>query len=90
MSDRATASFDYPTTTSLPMKCAACSERACAAMQKVPGVFHVDCNATGGTVVIEFDASRLSESDLLIEMERFGLEHAETIRHAAWRVIGLD
>ena len=90
MSDRASATFDSPGSVSSPLRCTACANRACEALGDVPGVAKVDCDASGATVRIEFDPARVSEADLTIEMERFGLELSESVRHAAWRITGLD
>ena len=90
MTDRATATFDFAAITEAPLKCAACANRACEALGSIPGVQKVDCNVAGSAVQVEYDPGRLSEADLGVEMERFGLELAEAVHHAAWRVTGLD
>jgi copper chaperone CopZ len=90
MSERATATFELPADEASRVRCMACAGRACEALGKVPGVSHVDCDAPGGMVSIEFDPARVGESDLQVEMERFGLELAESVRHEAWQVTGLD
>lgn len=90
MTDHASATFEVPSAQAAPVRCAACANRACEALGGVPGVARVDCDAAGATVRVEFDPGRVSESDLVTEMERFGLELSDTIHHAAWRVTGLD
>jgi len=42
------------------------------------------------SVRIEFDPARVTEADLAVEMDRFGMELADSFRHAAWRITGLD
>lgn len=90
MSDRATATFELPTTAPSPVRCTACANRACEALGEVPGVARVDCDAVGATVSVEFDPSRVSEADLVVEMDRFGMDLAQSVRHEAWRITGLD
>jgi hypothetical protein len=53
-------------------------------------VLRVECDAGGGTVRVEFDPARVTESDLSVAMGRLGLELGQSVRHAAWRVTGLD
>lgn len=90
MSAHGTATFELPGARSAVVRCTACANRACEALGDVPGVSKVDCDAMASTVRVEFDARRVSESELVSEMERFGLELAESLRHEAWRVTGLD
>jgi copper chaperone CopZ len=90
MSERASATFDLPSGPSAPLRCSACANRACEALGSVPGVARVDCDAAGAAVRVEYDPGRVSEADLAAEMEQFGLELAESVHHAAWRVSGLD
>ena len=90
MSERAVATFDLPRPGSAALRCAACANRACEAIAEVPGVLRIDCDAAGSTVRVEFDPVRVSESELATQMDRFGLEFAESVRHTAWRVTGLD
>ncbi len=90
MSDRATATFDLGETVDSPLRCTACTSRACESLGRMPGVAKVDCDAKGAAVSVEFDPALISERDLAAEVERFGLEMASSVRHVAWRVIGLD
>lgn len=90
MGDRATAVFELPATPVSTLRCTACSNRACETLASIPGVAKVDCDARGAAVTVEYDPARVSESDLGAEMEHFGLSLAETFRHSAWRVQGLD
>lgn len=90
MSENATATFELPSAQASPLRCAACATRACEALGQVPGVSKVDCDSAGSSVRVEFDPARVSEADLSVEMERFGLELAESVHHAAFRVAGLD
>jgi copper chaperone CopZ len=90
VSARAVATFALPVGDSSPVRCAACANRACEAIGQVPGVSKIECDAAGGSVRVEFDESRVAEADLAAEMDRFGLELASSVRHAAWRVTGLD
>lgn len=84
------ATFDLPQHGAAGVRCAGCAERVCDALRDVPGVGRVECDAVGTSVRVEYDPERLGEADLSIEMDRFGLELAENVRHAAWRVTGLD
>lgn len=88
--EHAVATFDVPGAVPSALRCTACSNRACTLLGELPGVARVDCGATGGEIRVEFDPGRITEADLAVEMERFGLELAEAVRHAAWRVTGLD
>lgn len=90
MSDRATATFEIPATQVSRVRCTACASRACEALGKVPGVTRVECDHQGGTVRVEFDPARITEADLALETERFGMAMAESVHHDAWRVTGLD
>lgn len=90
MSENATAIFEMPSPPESPVRCMACVTRACETIGQFPGVAHVECDAASSALRIEFDAGRVTEADLSAEMERFGLELAESVRHAAWRVTGLD
>lgn len=90
MSERATATFQLPSTPVSSLRCTACANRACEALADVPGVAKVDCDTVGSAVLVEYDPSRVSESDLGVEMERFGLALSDAVHHAAWRVTGLD
>lgn len=90
MTERTTATFELPSAPVSTMRCTACANRACEALVDVPGVMRVDCDSAGTSVSVEYDPGRVSESDLVAEMERFGLSFAEAVRHAAWRVTGLD
>lgn len=86
----ATATFELPGAAPSAVKCTACSNRACQLLGAVPGVARVDCGSVGSQIRVEFDPERVTEEDLAVEMERFGLELAASVRHAAWRVTGLD
>lgn len=90
MSGHASATFELPASSGTSVTCAACANRACEAMGRVPGVMRVECDAAGQAVRVEFDTGRVSEADLAVEMERFGLELGSTLHHAAWRITGLD
>jgi len=90
VTERANATFELPHRSGATLRCAACANRACEALGDVPGVSRVECDAAGASVQVEFDPTRITEADLGSEMERFGLELAETVHHAAWRVTGLD
>lgn len=85
----ATATFQIPAPRPPAPRCAECAARVCAALEQVPGVVRADCSS-GSTVVVEFDPARVSEAELAAEVERFGMELAESVAHAAWRVTGLD
>ncbi len=90
MSAGASAVFEIPTAGAAALRCAECAARACAALRDVPGVRAVDCDPRAGVVRVDFDASRVSESDLEAALARFGLESGEAYRHTAWRITGLD
>lgn len=90
MSATATATFDIPSPAVGRVRCADCAARACEALSGVPGVLSTDCDRAGGTVRVEFDAARISESDLAAQLKAFGIELAERTGHAAWRITGLD
>lgn len=90
MSEHATAVFDLPQHEASPVRCVACANRACSALGGVPGVARVECDPLGASVKVEFDPGRVTQDDLVSQMDRFGLELAEVVRHAAWRVTGLD
>lgn len=90
MSERASATFQLPTSPSPGLRCTACANRACEMLAEVPGVGKVDCDTGGAAIRIEFDSERVTEADLTVAMERFGLQLAESAHHAAWRVTGLD
>jgi copper chaperone CopZ len=90
VSDHASATFELPSPQKSTLRCSACANRACEALGAVPGVSKVECDAAGVSVRVDFDPGRLSESDLAVEMERFGLELGETVHHEAWRITGLD
>lgn len=90
MSERASAVFDIPSPRVSRMRCVECANRACRTVGDVPGVLKVDCDSSATSVRVEFDPGRISESDIAAELDRFGLELAESTRHAAWRIIGLD
>jgi copper chaperone CopZ len=90
VSERATATFDLPGVQVSRVRCTACANRVCETLGTLPGVMRVDCDTVGGAVRVEFDPARITEADLAVETERFGLELADTLRHATWRVTGLD
>ena len=90
MSDRAVATFDLPRDESSRLRCTACANRACEALRERVGVMRIDCDIPASAVRVEFDPSAVSERELAAQMERFGLELARSVRHAAWRVTGLD
>ncbi len=90
MSDRGTATFELPSVQPGTLRCASCANRACEALGRVPGVAKVDCDVSGAAVRVEFDPARVSEAALAREMEGLGLEFADSVRHAAWRITGLD
>ena len=90
MSDRASAVFDLPAPRVSRLACQECAGRACETLAGIPGVAKVECDAAGGSVQVEFDSARVTEADLLVELERFGMQLAESHRHAAWRITGLD
>lgn len=90
MTERASATFEIPGVQVSRVRCTACASRACEALGRVPGVTRVDCDHEGGSVRVEFDPTRITEADLAVETERFGLELADSVHHVAWRVSGLD
>lgn len=90
MSEKASAVFDVPAPRVSRMRCVECANRACRTLGEVPGIAKVDCDSDASSVRVEFDPARISEADIAAELDRFGLELAESRRHAAWRIIGLD
>lgn len=90
MSERATAVFDLPAPQVASVRCIECASRACETLQSIPGVAKVECDTGSSSVSVEFDPARVTEADLGAELDRFGLELAQSTRHAAWRVTGLD
>ncbi len=87
---RETAVFELPKERSTSLRCAACTDRACEAMERVPGVMRVECDSTQSQVRVEFDASRLTAEEIERRITRFDLEFEQAIAHKAWRVSGLD
>ncbi len=59
-------------------------------MQDVPGVMRVECDPSGGAVRIDYDDERISEGELAEDLDRFGYDLSSAVRHAAWRITGLD
>lgn len=92
MSDasRETAVFDLPKERSTSLRCAACADRACEAMGRVPGVVRVECDAVQSQVRVEFDAARVSADEISRRVTHFDLEFDQSIAHKAWRISGLD
>ena len=90
MTNRAVATFDLPGDESSRLRCTACANRACEALGDLVGVIKIDCDIPASAVRVEFDTTVVSEPELAAQMERFGLELARSVRHAAWRVTGLD
>lgn len=90
MNERASAVFDIPAPQVSRVRCMECAGKACETLKTVPGVAKVDCDAGASSVRVEFDPSRVTEADLAAELDRFGMHLAESVRHAAWRVTGLD
>lgn len=91
MSDRATATFELPAAPiGGSVRCERCAERVCTSLDEVPGVVRVDCDPSGSSVSVEFDPVRVSESEIAALLRGFGLELASSMRHAAWRIVGLD
>ncbi|MBI5232159.1 MAG: heavy-metal-associated domain-containing protein [Coriobacteriales bacterium] len=90
MTERASATFTLQGPRSDRARCMACAERVCESLQQVPGVGKVECNPSAGAVVVEYDAERVSEADLIAEVEHFEMTLAESVGHASWRISGLD
>lgn len=89
-SERANATFQLPASPASGLRCTACANRACEMLGEFPGVGKVECDTGGAAVRIEFDPTRVTEADLSVAMDRFGLHLAETAYHCAWRITGLD
>ncbi len=87
---RTSATFEIPTQAESPVRCLGCAERVCQAMQDVPGVMRVECDPNGGAVRVDYDDERITESELAEDLDRFGYDLSSAIRHAAWRITGLD
>ncbi len=85
-----TATFDIPAGGFDRIRCAECAARACDALRQIPGVTKIECEEQRGTVQVDFDPARVSEADIRVELEHFGLREAERVVHHAWRVTGLD
>lgn len=91
MSEQATATFALPhVREGSGVKCERCAERACDSLQGVPGVERVECDSASESVRVHFDPARVSEADLSALLAAYGLELSEAVRHAAWRITGLD
>ena len=87
--DRATATFELPGHVEGGMRCAQCDSRVCAQVEAMPGVLRVECSDKG-PLRVEYDPTRVSESDLDVETRRYGAELAGVYAHAVWHVTGLD
>ncbi len=87
---RTSATFEIPASPETSVRCLGCAQRVCEALQDVPGVMRVDCDPTGGAVRIDYDDERISEGELTEDLDRFGYDLSTAVRHAAWRITGLD
>ncbi len=50
----------------------------------------VECDPGGSAVRVDYDDARISEGELAEDLDRFGYDLSAAVRHAAWRVTGLD
>ncbi len=87
---RTSATFEIPANPETSVRCLGCAQRVCEALQDVPGVMRVDCDPTGGGVRIDYDDDRITERELTDDLDRFGYDLSTAVRHAAWRITGLD
>ena len=86
---RETATLELPLHAEKGVRCGECAARVCAQVEKLEGVFRVDCDPRG-TMRVEFDASVMAVADLEAEARRYGAELEGIYRHAMWRIGGLD
>lgn len=87
---RETAVFELPKEHSTSLRCAACADRACEAVGRLPGVMRVACDQNQSQVRVEFDPSRATADEIGARITRYDLEFEQSIAHKAWRVSGLD
>ena len=83
------ATFTIPVHAEKGVRCAECAARVCAQVEAMPGVARVECDPRG-SMRVEYDSGRVSESDLAAATDRYGIELAGVYRHAVWHVTGLD
>lgn len=87
---RTSATFEIPAHVDSSIRCLGCAERVCQALQEVPGVMRVECDPAGGAVRVDYDDDRITEGELAGDLDRFGYDLSSAVRHAAWRITGLD
>jgi copper chaperone CopZ len=87
---RTSATFEIPGSAESAVRCLGCAERVCQALQEVPGVMRVECDPSGGAVRVDYDDERITEGELSEDLDRFGYDLSSAVRHAAWRIMGLD
>lgn len=85
-----TTDFDLTKLLSGPFYCTGCAERVCDAMLGAEGVESASCDLAGGTLTVTYDESALGASELEALVRRLGLEASERVKHAAYRLTGLD
>jgi Zn2+/Cd2+-exporting ATPase len=70
--------------------CAPCVDRLRAAVASLPGVESVEADRRTSILTVVHDVAVLPEASVEAEVRRIGLEVAEGVAHASWRVTGLD
>jgi|GEM_PF-3048302 len=85
----AAATFKIPPHADKGVRCLQCASRLCAQVETIEGVARVECDPRG-TMRVEYDSSRVSEADLSVATERYGIALAGVYAHAVWHVTGLD
>jgi Zn2+/Cd2+-exporting ATPase len=88
--ERASATFTLPSHAEGGTRCAQCSSRLCAQVEAMPGVLHVDCDARGASMRVDYDPGQVTEADLDDATRHYGAQLAGVYAHAVWRVTGLD
>ncbi|MDP2401048.1 MAG: HAD-IC family P-type ATPase, partial [Actinomycetota bacterium] len=70
--------------------CRSCAERLCETVDGLPGVGSVTVDPAGSSLTVVFDETLTTRETIVTGVERLGHEVAAAIRHASWRVSGLD
>ncbi len=71
-------------------RCRVCVERLREVVDALPGVGSVAIDPAASLLTLEFDAGRITCEAVVAEVERLGHEVSTSIRHAFWRITGLD
>lgn len=70
--------------------CTGCAERVCGAAAALDGVLAAECDMDAGTLEVTHDPRSLSARDLEAAVRRIAVEASDGVRHAAYRLTGLD